>query len=651
MILPIIGVSILVVLLILMANHLAENRQIIIRRISLRLIAILLLLIGLFLGARYWIIYGIRCTPDCVGENLLGRDLHGANLRNSDFAEANLRGADLSEADLYNADFSGANLDGVNLQHANLKGARFVGASLARADFRGALLADTDLRGANLSETDFTQTDLTQVYLQGVTFAGAKLVEADLRRKNLAGVILTAADLTSADLSEADLSGSRLSRANLSGARLHATNLAGSWLNLTNLTGADLAGSNLAGASLIGANLASVNLSNSRLVGASLIGAHINGANLSAADLSGVRLLVSELIPVDLLTDPNLQQLNELQLMQVIADVDLAGVRFNHQTKWPVGNTSTLAAMIGQQYYDYTTSATATDIDATSPTTPPIAVVGSPALIPLTQMILSSFVQAGYTQTVFLDSIDTGAAFAALCTADNADIVMSHRPISEEESDICTANKRQPRQLTVGLQALVIVVNSQNTFLNNVTRTDLNAIAVADRWSDVNLDWPREEIARYVPAVELVSFQFWAERLFGANIGNIGDAPRTIPSANGAQLIQGVVNDPYAIGILDYALYQQNAGTLKLLSLNGVTPGSQTVSSGAYTLTQPLYLYTDATSLRDAPHLREFVNFYLDMVDEVAEDVGLFPASAATLEKVKNGMEQRRRLPPPIGPS
>ncbi|MEZ4726476.1 MAG: pentapeptide repeat-containing protein [Caldilineaceae bacterium] len=582
---------------------------------------------------------------------MLGRDLHGANLRNSDFAEANLRGADLSEADLYNADFSGANLDGVNLQNANLKGARFVGASLVKADLRGARLADTDLRGANLSETNFTQTDLTQVYLQGVTFDGAKLVEADLRRKNLAGVILTGADLTSADLSEADLSGSRLSRANLSGARLRGTNLAGSWLNLTNLAGADLAGGNLAGASLIGANLASVNLSSSRLVGAILIGAHVNGANLAAADLSGVRLLVSELIPIDLLTDPNLQELNELQLLQVIADVDLAGVRFNRQTKWPIGNTSTLATMIGEEYYDYTSTAATIDADTPGPTTPPIAVVGSPTLMPLTQMILMAFAQAGYTQTVFLDSINTGAAFAALCEEQNADIVMSHRPISEEETDTCTANGRQPSQLTVGRQALVLVANPQNTFLNDVSLADLNALAVAGRWSDVNLDWPREEIARYVPDVESVSLEFWAEHLFGADINDVEDASRTIPSANGAQLIQGVVNDPYAIGIFDYALYQQNASALKLLSLNGVAPSAKTVNSGAYTLTQTLYLYVDAISLSEAPHLREFVDFYLDTVAEVAEDVGLFPASVAVPEQVEQEKREKRWRPSPIGPS
>lgn len=645
MILPMIGAGAVLVLLALIANDFAVNRRTIRRYIGLRLVALVIALVIVFLLVRYWIVYGIRCVPDCVGESLIGLDLHGANMRNSDFAEANLRGANLSEADLYNADFSGANLDGVNLQNANLKGARFVGASLIRADLRGAALGDTDLRGADLSQTNFTQTDLTQVYLHGVKFDGAKLVEADLRNKNLAGVILTAADLTGANLSNADLSGSRLSRANLSGAHLRNTNLSGSWLNLTNLTGAELIGSNLAGTSLIGANLASVDLSSSRLVGATLIGAHLNGANLHAADLSGIRLLANELLPVDLLTDPTLRELNELQLFQTIADADLAGVRFNHETKWPLGNSSTLANLIGQQYYDYTTQETLNANGGISSTRTSLAIVGSSTLMPLSQAIVSAYTNAGYTQTVFLDRLDVDKAFADLCQGDKVDIVMSHRLVNAEETNLCRANRRKPIFFMVGLQALVIAVNPQNTFLTNVTLADLNALALASRWSDVNLDWPREPITRYVPDIESVNFQFWAERIFGANFGAVEATPRTIPTANEAQLIQGVVGDPYAIGVIDYAFYQQNASALKLVSLEGVVPNAETVSSGTYTLTQPLYLYVDSNYLGKTPQLREFLIFYLDQAPTMIGSIGLFPPSADMIEKTKRDLNQVRLLP------
>lgn len=629
---------------ILASNYVTETRKTIRRRIILWLVLLVIVAVGIFLIVRYRSVRAVRCAPSCIGEYLIGRDLEGANLRYSDFTEANLQGANLSNADLYGANFTGANVSGVNLQDANLKGAHFVGALLINADLRGAQFGDTDLRGANLSETDLTQVDLTQVHLDGVTFIGAKLVEAHLQGKNLAGVSFVNADLTGADLSGADLSGSHLSNANLSGARLTGANLAGSWLNLSNLTGVDLTNARLVGANLIGANLASANLSGSRLADASLIGAHVNGANVRAADLSGVRLLANELTPIDLLTDPVLQQLNELQQLQVIADADLAGVSFDRNTTWPIGNTSFLAEILGQRFFDYTIPAAAsTTLTTTAPTT--IRIAGSSALMPLTQAIFGLFMQTEYTTTLLIDNIDVDTAFTQFCTTNTVDIVMSHRAPLAEESARCATNRRMPTDLTIGIQAFVVVVNPQNYFLNDVTLEALNQIAVAERWSDINLDWPREDILRYVPDRSSVSFDFWAEHVFAENIANVALAPQTTLMANSAQLVQGVVSQPFALGVLDFAYYQQNATALKLISINGVMPTAQTVGDGTYLLAQPLFLYVDGSRIPEQKPLRDFLRFYLDHVNRVAGQTGLFPVPTAQLEQSKRKLvvlESRR---------
>lgn len=631
---------IILVLPIIASNYLAKTRRTLFHRVILLVAFLVLFFLSAFFLIYYWTVHSISCAPTCIGENLLGRDLQGVNLRNSDFMEANLRGANLSGADLYNVDFSGANLNGVNLQNANLKGARFIGATLVKADLRGVQLADADLSGADLSETDFTQADLTRAHLNGVIFAKAKLVEVDLRGKNLAGVSFTSADLTSANLNQADLSGSRLSGANLSGTHLNSANLAGSWLNLANLTGADLVNANLAGANLIGANLASANLTSSRLTDAALIGAHVNGANVRGADLIGVRLLADELMPIDLLTDPLLLQLNELQLSQVIADVDLSGVSFNHETQWPIGNTSILADILGQKFFTDMRPESGSNAPAAH-NSPPIKIAGSSTVIPLTQAVYSLFIQAGFTQTVVVDNVDPDEALKTFCGADSVDVILSHRLMMSEEAALCATNGRTPISLTVGLQALTIVVNPANQFFTDVTLPDLNRLALADRWSDVNLDWPREKISRFVPDLGAVSFRFWAERIFGNNMAAVQQAPRTTPSANSAQLVQGVINDPYALGVLDFSVYKQNAGALKLISVNGIMPTGKTVSDGTYILAQPLFLYVEAKHLRKTPQVRAFLNFYLKHVNDLVLQVGLFSAPPAVLE------ETTRRLNSP----
>jgi phosphate transport system substrate-binding protein len=100
-------------------------------------------------------------------------------------------------------------------------------------------------------------------------------------------------------------------------------------------------------------------------------------------------------------------------------------------------------------------------------------------------------------------------------------------------------------------------------------------------------------------------------------------------------LVQGVVGSPYAIGYFGYAYYEENADRLKVLNIDGVEPGAESVDSGEYPLARPIFIYSDATILQEKPQVAAFVNFYLSFVDEEVTDVGYFPASDAALNAAK----------------
>lgn len=625
---------VLLAILILIAERMEQLRVAVVRHAVMRVTAILLLAISLFLWARHQLIDAIQCSPDCIAVSLVGRDLEGASLRNSDFAEANLRGANLSAADLYNTDFAGADLSRVNFQNANLRSARFAGAVLTGADFRGAMLGDTDLRGADLSEADLTQTDLTRVHLEGVIFDKAKLVETNFTGKNLAGVSFMQADLTSAILSNADLSGSHLSGANLSGAMLSGSDLAGAWLNLADLTGADLSGANLAGTNLLGANLASADLSNSNLIGASLIGAQVNGTDLRGANLTEIRFLATELFPVDILTDPLLQVLNQLQLAEVVTDVDFSGIRFNRETKWPLARKTILAEMLGPRFFELSAATTAQqEADSTQTA---LVITGNESALPLSQGIYTKFVQDGNTQPVLLDSVTADDAFTAFCTNQGVHLLAANRPFPYMDSSNCAVNQRKLVTFTVGIEALAVVGNNSNEAVANVTADELMQLQIANRWSDVNLLWPREPIQRFISNEETVTNQFWIEKIFQGNLEKAQQAFALItPVDNTAQLVQGVINNPYAIGILDYAIYRQNTGALKLLAINDQFPTKESISQQRYTFTQPLYLFADANQIRQLPALQDFLAYYFANVNTVADQIDLFPVAPEALAAAK----------------
>ncbi|HRW08578.1 MAG TPA: phosphate ABC transporter permease PstA [Caldilineaceae bacterium] len=103
-------------------------------------------------------------------------------------------------------------------------------------------------------------------------------------------------------------------------------------------------------------------------------------------------------------------------------------------------------------------------------------------------------------------------------------------------------------------------------------------------------------------------------------------------SEDDEELAAGVIDNPYAIGFFGYAYYQEHADKLNILTIDGVEPTADNVESGEYPLARPLYFYTDADRLVDKPAVAAFVQYYLDNVNSVIDEVGYFPASANALE-------------------
>jgi phosphate transport system substrate-binding protein len=101
-------------------------------------------------------------------------------------------------------------------------------------------------------------------------------------------------------------------------------------------------------------------------------------------------------------------------------------------------------------------------------------------------------------------------------------------------------------------------------------------------------------------------------------------------------LVQGVTGSPYAIGYFGFAYYQENTGTLKALSVDGVAPTAETAESGDYPLARPLFIYSDASIMLEKPQVAAFINFYLTYINEEVLDVGYFPASEAALDTARN---------------
>jgi phosphate transport system substrate-binding protein len=100
--------------------------------------------------------------------------------------------------------------------------------------------------------------------------------------------------------------------------------------------------------------------------------------------------------------------------------------------------------------------------------------------------------------------------------------------------------------------------------------------------------------------------------------------------------VQGVEGSPYAIGYFGFAYFSEQADKLTSISVDGVTPSFETAESGEYSLSRPLYIYSDATIMKEKPQVAAFINYFLTYVNDVITEVGYFPAS----EEALNGAKQ-----------
>ncbi|MCB0155348.1 MAG: phosphate ABC transporter permease PstA [Anaerolineae bacterium] len=115
-------------------------------------------------------------------------------------------------------------------------------------------------------------------------------------------------------------------------------------------------------------------------------------------------------------------------------------------------------------------------------------------------------------------------------------------------------------------------------------------------------------------------------------------APNTFSSEDDNDLAEGIIGNPNAIGFFGYAYYQENADDLKIIPVNGVQPAAETAESGEYPLARPLFIYSTEEVIQDKPSVATFLDFYLTHVNEEIEEVGYFPATAASLDQARQAL-------------
>jgi phosphate transport system substrate-binding protein len=281
-----------------------------------------------------------------------------------------------------------------------------------------------------------------------------------------------------------------------------------------------------------------------------------------------------------------------------------------------------------------------------APLTGAIAIDGSNTVLPVSRAIVADFTRDNPQVHVALAGAGSVAGFKRFCDGD-LDIADASRPIARAEIDACAGKGIQFIELPVGFDALTVVVNSRNAFVDCLTVPELKTLWAPEAegrlktWSQIRAGFPSRPVALFGPGNESGTFDYFTLAIAGASGTSRRDYTR---SADDTVLAGGVAADPNALGYFGYAYYAAHRDTLKAVSIDSgkgcIAPSAETVRDNSYQpLSRPLFIYVKKASA-ERPEIRALVRAFLDpATTRIVSRVGYVPLPLATTLHVAQRFE------------
>jgi phosphate transport system substrate-binding protein len=265
-----------------------------------------------------------------------------------------------------------------------------------------------------------------------------------------------------------------------------------------------------------------------------------------------------------------------------------------------------------------------------------IKIDGSSTVFPITEAVAEEFQKEKQNKVQVTVGISgTGGGFKKFVRGE-IDIADASRPILAEEMAQAKTNGIEFLELPIAFDAITVVVNLQNTWLDHMTVAELKKIWEPEaqgkitHWNQIRPEWPNEKIALFGAGADSGTFDYFTEAIVGKAKSSRGDYTA---SEDDNVLVQGVEGNKYALGYIPYAYFAPHSSRMKAVAIDWeknkikgpVPPSPENVLAGTYNpLSRPLFIYVSRKSM-DKPQVKEFVDFYLKGVPTLAKEVKYLP--------------------------
>ncbi|MCU0911442.1 MAG: substrate-binding domain-containing protein [Rhodobacteraceae bacterium] len=311
-----------------------------------------------------------------------------------------------------------------------------------------------------------------------------------------------------------------------------------------------------------------------------------------------------------------------------------------------------------------------------------VQITGSSTVLPYATIVAEAFGENFDFPTPVVEGGGSGAGRAKMCEGvgeNTVDIANSSSRITQKDIDTCAANGvTEIMEIRFGYDGIVFASDVNGPEFAFTPADIYNAVAeqvlkdgalVANPhtlWADFNPALPAQDILVLSPGTKHGTREVFDTRVIikgceesgamaafmaagqdedaaeqscaklrtdGRNVDIDGDYTETLARLDA---------DKNAIGVFGLSFYQNNTDKLRVATMGGVVPSTESIASGEYPVSRPLYFYVKMAHLDVIPGLKEYIEFFVS--DDMAgpngplAEYGLVadPELAATQAMVAN---------------
>jgi phosphate transport system substrate-binding protein len=286
-----------------------------------------------------------------------------------------------------------------------------------------------------------------------------------------------------------------------------------------------------------------------------------------------------------------------------------------------------------------------------------VQVTGSSTVLPYATIVAEAFGENFEFPSPVVEGGGSGAGRKKLCEGvgeNTVDIANSSSRISQSDIDLCASNGvTEIMEVRFGYDGIVFAsaaagpefaltpADVYNALGANVAKDGALAANASATWADVNASLPAQDILAFVPGTKHGTREVFDTKVIIAGCKETGafdlfvaasteaDADAKEDAAEDAcmelrtdgksvdidgdytETLARLDADPSAVGVFGLSFYQNNTDKLRVATMSGVVPSTESIASGEYPVSRPLYFYVKKAHIGVIPGLKEYVEFFV----------------------------------------